>query len=149
MELVKPIQAVSPPGPLRSESRTPGTPPVVNHFLDRLQLDALLGRYVAHRNHRLRLPPATAPALLLRCVLLGRAPLCAPEEWATPIEPARLRLTAAQISLPNDYRVGRARRFPRRHPIRWWWNRSGTSCAASTGSSGRAARTEAKAGSRP
>ncbi|MDP2707420.1 MAG: IS1634 family transposase, partial [Burkholderiales bacterium] len=41
-------------------------------------------------------------------VLLGRAPVYALEEWATSIEPAQLRLTAAQISLLNDDRVGRA-----------------------------------------
>jgi hypothetical protein len=59
---------------------------VVNHFLERLQLETLLSRYVSHRNRRLGLPPATALALLLRNVLLGRAPVYALEEWATPFE---------------------------------------------------------------
>ena len=108
MAHVKPARAVPPPAPWRLESRTLGALPVVNHFLDRLQLEALLSRYVSHRNRRLRLPPATALALLLRNVLLGRAPVYALEEWATPFEPAQLRLTAAQISLLNDDRVGRA-----------------------------------------
>ena len=105
---VKPLDAVPPPGPWRLQSRTLGALPVVNHFLDRLQLEALLSRYVSHRNRRLCLPPATALALLLRNVLMGRAPVYALEEWATPFEPAQLRLTAAQVSLLNDDRVGRA-----------------------------------------
>lgn len=108
MAHVKPVRTFPPSSPWRLESHTLGALPVVNHFLDRLQLESLLGRYVAHRNRRLRLPPATALALLLRNVLLGRAPVYALEEWATPIEPAQLRLTAAQISLLNDDRVGRA-----------------------------------------
>lgn len=108
MAHVKPISAAPPPGPWRLQSRSLGALPVVNHFLDRLQLEALLSRYVSHRNRRLRLPPATALALLLRNVLLGRAPVYALEEWATAFEPAQLRLTAAQVSLLNDDRVGRA-----------------------------------------
>src|SRR3970282_1776018 len=108
MAHVTPVPAAPPPGPWRLESRTLGALPVVNHFLDRLQLEALLSRYVSHRNRRLRLPPATALALLLRNVLLGRAPVYALEEWATPFEPAQLRLSAAQVSLLNDDRVGRA-----------------------------------------
>ena len=53
-------------------------------------------------------PPASAPALLLRNVLLGRAPVYALEEWATPFDPAQVRLTASQVSLLNDDGVGRA-----------------------------------------
>lgn len=105
---VKLADAAPPPGPWRLVSRTLGALPVVNHFLDRLQLESLLSRYVSHRNRRLGLPPATALALLLRNVLLGRAPVYALEEWATPFEPAQLRLTAAQVRLLNDDRVGRA-----------------------------------------
>jgi len=105
---VKPLGALPQPSPWRLESRTLGALPVVNHFLDRLGLDALFTRYLPHRNRRVRLPPATALALLLRNVLLGRAPVYALEEWATSFEPAQLRLTAAQMSLLNDDRVGRA-----------------------------------------
>src|SRR3990170_2913466 len=105
---VKPLGALPQPSPWRLESRTLGALPVVNHFLDRLGLDALFTRYLPHRNRRVRLPPATALALLLRNVLLGRAPVYALQEWATPFEPAQLRLTAAQVSLLNDDRVGRA-----------------------------------------
>src|SRR3970040_311224 len=108
MAHVKPVQAVPPPGPWRLESRTLGALCGCTPCPDRLHLRALLSRYVSHRNRRLRLPPATALALLLRNVLLGRAPVYALEEWATPFEPAQLRLPAAQVSLLNDDRVGRA-----------------------------------------
>ena len=90
------------------QARTIGALPVVNHFLDRLQLDAILARYVPHADRRCRLAPATALGLLVRNVMLRRAPVYALEEWAAPFEPGQLRLAAAEACLLNDDRVGRA-----------------------------------------
>lgn len=108
MARVKPHRAAPPANPWRLRSRTLGALPLVNHFLDRLQLDALLARYLPHGDRRLRLPPATALALLLRNIVIGRAPVYALEEWAAAFDPAQLRLTPAQMSVLNDDRVGRA-----------------------------------------
>jgi transposase len=81
--------------------------PVVNYFFDRLGLDELLGRYVPHSDRRCQLPPAVGLGLMVRNVLLGRAPLYALEEWAAPFEPSLLRLAPEQARLLNDDRVGR------------------------------------------
>lgn len=95
------------PSGLRLESVHLAGLPVVNHFLDRLGLDELLGRYAPHTDRRCLLPPATGLGLLVRNVLLGRAPLYALQEWASPFEPAELRLAPGQVRLLNDDRVGR------------------------------------------
>lgn len=108
MARVKPDRAAAPAQPWRLRSLTLSALPLLNHFLDRLQLDALLARYLPQRDRRLRLPPATALALLLRNILIGRAPVYALEEWAAPFDPALLHLTQAQMSVLNDDRVGRA-----------------------------------------
>lgn len=108
MARVKPHRAAAPAQPWRLRSLTLGALPLLNHFLDRLQLDALLARYLPQRDRRLRLAPATALALLLRNILIGRAPVYALEEWAAPFDPALLHLTQAQMSVLNDDRVGRA-----------------------------------------
>lgn len=72
----------------RLQSWTLGALPPVNHFLDRLGLDALLARYVPRTDRRCRLAPAAALGVLVRNVLLGRAPVYGLEEWAAPFEPA-------------------------------------------------------------
>jgi transposase len=95
------------PSSLRLESVLLAGLPVINHFLDRLGLDDLFGQYVPHRDRRCLLPPATGLGLLVRNVLHGRAPLYALEEWATPVEPAQLRLAPGQAHQLNDDRVGR------------------------------------------
>lgn len=108
MDPVKPQIADPPTGPFRLKTLTLGALPLINHFLDRLGLESLLGRYVPHTDQRVRLPPASALALLLRNVLLCRAPVYALEEWATPFDPALLRLAPTQVACLNDDRIGRA-----------------------------------------
>jgi hypothetical protein len=45
---------------------------MLQHVLDKLNMDALLGEYVAPRTRRVRLPPAVALGVLLRNIVLGR-----------------------------------------------------------------------------
>ena len=85
-----------------------GALPVIQHFLDRLGLDALLEQYVPHVDRRFRIRPATALGLLLRNILLGRRPIYGLQEWAQPFLPSLLGLEPDQVSLLNDDRVGRA-----------------------------------------
>lgn len=102
--------AGSPPraGPFHLESRTLGALPVINHFLDRLRLDALWARYVPPTDRRLRVAPATVLGVLLRNLLVQRAPVYGLPEWAAPLEPAQLRLGSHELTCLNDDRVGRA-----------------------------------------
>jgi transposase len=81
---------------------------VINPFLTRLGVDDLLDRHVPHTDRRCRLPPARALGVLLRNILVGRAPVYALEQWAAPFDPAVLGLTADQMTQLNDDRVGRA-----------------------------------------
>jgi len=94
-------------------SRRLGALPLVNHFLARAGVPALLARYLPADDARYRLAPATAIELVVRNLLAGREPLYGLGEWATRYEPAVLGLApdaggqidAGQI---NDDRVGRA-----------------------------------------
>lgn len=95
-------------GSFRLESRSVGALPVVNHFLNRIGLEELLERYLPAGDRRCRLAPSRAIGLLLRNILLGRAPVYALEQWAASLDPALLRLDPSQIALLNDDRVGRS-----------------------------------------
>lgn len=103
-------------GPFELRSRTLGALPVVQHFLDCLQLDELLAHYVPSPSSRIQIPHATALGVLLRNVILGRAPLYGLQEWADGYQAGLLGLTDEQVKVLNDDRVGRAPEF-RRSPI--------------------------------
>ena len=60
---------------LSLESERLGPLPLVNHFLERLGLEALLDRFVPTLDRRVRLPYAKALLVLLRSVLVEREPL--------------------------------------------------------------------------
>ena len=100
--------ALPPGGRFHLESRTLGALPVINHFLDRLGLDELWGRYVPPTDRRHGVAPATALGVLLRNLLVQRAPVYGLQEWAAPLEPAQLRLAPDERPRLNDDRVGRA-----------------------------------------
>lgn len=102
--------AVTPPraGPFHLAARTLGALPVINHFLDRLRLDTLWARYVPSTDRRYGVAPASALGVLLRNILVQRAPVYGLQEWAASLEPAQLRLAPHERSRLNDDRVGRA-----------------------------------------
>jgi transposase len=82
--------------------------PLVNHFLDRLGLDACLQHYVPSTDSRLRLAPSTALGVLLRNILLSREPLYSMPSWAQSFEPSQLGLSLAETDGLNDDRIGRS-----------------------------------------
>jgi len=94
--------------PFELRSRTLGALPVVQHFLDCLQLDDLLAGYVPSPSSRIQIPHAVALGVLLRNIILGRAPLYGLQEWADGYQAKLLGLTDEQVMLLNDDRVGRA-----------------------------------------
>ena len=85
-----------------------GALPVVQHILDRLRLDQLLGRYLPAPDRRCRLPPAATLGVALRNLVIGRRPLYGLDEWTKPYDPALLGLPDDGDDLLNDDRVGRA-----------------------------------------
>ncbi|MCA1670717.1 MAG: IS1634 family transposase [Actinobacteria bacterium] len=89
-------------------SRRLGALPLVNHFLARARVPALLARYLPADDARYRLAPATAIGLVVLNLLAGREPLYGLGEWVTRYEPATLGLSPREAEQINDDRVGRA-----------------------------------------
>lgn len=89
-------------------SRRVGALPVINHFLVRIGLDALLGRYLPGDDARYRLAPAAAVRLVVINLALGREPLYGLGGWAARFDPAPLGLAPGEVESLNDDRVGRA-----------------------------------------
>lgn len=88
-------------------SQTLGAMPIVNHFLDRLQLGEALKAHVPADDARLALAPAVALGVVVRNLAVCHEPLYALGEWARPYDPAVLGLGPGQTELLNDDRVGR------------------------------------------
>lgn len=89
-------------------SGTVGAVPMVNHFLERLQLERLLREALPKEDKRTTLSPAKALLVLLRNLLLSREPIYGVGEWAARHAPDLLGLTPQEVNLLNDDRVGRA-----------------------------------------
>ena len=92
---------------LTLESFEVGAHPVLQSFLDRIGLRALIEAALGKGDPRLRLSHADSALLLVRNVALSRHPLYGVPEWARRFAPERLELSAAQIELLNDDRLGR------------------------------------------
>src|SRR5665811_762498 len=80
--------------------------PIVNAFYDRLGIDRLLETHVPD-DPRLRLSPAAALGVVIRNLVVRHAPVYPLGGWAPRYEPSRVGLTADDIGLLNDDRVGR------------------------------------------
>lgn len=85
-----------------------GALPIVNHFLLRLQVEALLAKRLPPADPRTKVPPALVLMVLLRSLILSRAPLYSVSEWSAAMLPAALGLTSEQAGALNDDRMGRA-----------------------------------------
>jgi transposase len=94
--------------PFSLESKIVGPLPIVNHFLTRLGVDALLKRHLAPTDGRTKVAPSQILGLLVRNLVLARQPLYAVPDWAEKQLPGLLGLTPEQIPLVNDDRIGRA-----------------------------------------
>lgn len=93
---------------LTLSSQALGGLPLVNHFLDRLNIDGILQRYVPHTDHRFLLPPSRTLGLFVRNILLSRTPLYSLSDWASSFVPEVLGLSSHEMGLLNDDRVGRS-----------------------------------------
>jgi len=82
--------------------------PVINHFLEPLDLSTVLEAYLPPPHPRRRVPPVQAIGLLLRNLLLSREPLYGIGAWASRFEPSLLGLPPEGSGLLNDDQVGRA-----------------------------------------
>jgi transposase len=90
------------------DSKTIGVLPIVDHFLKRLRIRELLEKYLPPTDERSKIAPEKALGVLLRNIIICRAPLYSVGEWAAQMVPRLLGLKPTQIEMLNDDRVGRA-----------------------------------------
>lgn len=91
------------------ESRWVGALPLVNHFLDRLQVERLLSKTIPSTGTRTKLSTVQVLGVLLRNIVLNeRLPLYTQAEWASRAEPSLIGLDPDEPLALNDDRVGRA-----------------------------------------
>jgi transposase len=94
--------------PFALSSQTLGALPIVDAFLARMGVDALLDRVLPAADTRVTVAPAKAIGLLVRNLCVSREPIYALGEWAAPFDPGLLALDVEEVALLNDDRVGRA-----------------------------------------
>ena len=98
----------SDPNELGLASQVLGGLPIINAVTDRLGLPALLAAALPDGDARVKLSAAAAIRLVVSNLVLGREPLYGLGEWAARYDPTLLGLSAEDVSVLNDDRVGRA-----------------------------------------
>lgn len=97
------------PEELTLESLDVGASPLVQQFLQRLNLSELFSQHLPVRPGRIpEMPSALILSLLVHNILIDHQPLYAVASWAGRRVPEYLGLTANQIRRLNDDRIGRA-----------------------------------------
>lgn len=90
------------------DSRFVGAMPLVNHYLTKIGFHRYIEKHLPTPNHRAALAPAVVLGVIVRNLVLARAPLYSLREWAEDKAPGLLGLSADQVRLLNDDRMGRA-----------------------------------------
>jgi transposase len=93
---------------LQLVSKVVGPLPLLNRFLERLQIERFLGKFVPSGDRRQKLAPAIGLGVLLRNIMLSRRPLYGLAEWAQRYDAAVLGLPRDAPEFLNDDRVGRS-----------------------------------------
>jgi transposase len=95
-------------GPFELVSSQLGALPLIDQFIDRIDLPGTLARHLPGGDGRTTLPAATAIGVLVANLCVAREPLYGLAGWAAGFEPGLLGLAAGEAGLLNDDRVGRA-----------------------------------------
>jgi transposase len=85
-----------------------GPLPIINHFIDRLELDTLLDRFVPTTDKRVRLPYAKGLGVLLRSILVEREPIYRQQETVSTFSPEEFGLSKRLVRYVGDDAIGRA-----------------------------------------
>ena len=94
--------------PFALASEQLGALPIVDRFLERMGVGALLDRHLPAGDARVSLPASRAVGVLIRNLCVEREPLYGLAQWAESFEPSLVGLAPGQAALLNDDRVGRA-----------------------------------------
>jgi transposase len=84
-----------------------GAMPIVNHFIDRLELGDAQDVALPHDDARVLLAPSSVLGVLVRHLVVEHRPLYEIAEWATSYAPEFLGLNESELVALNDDRVGR------------------------------------------
>lgn len=103
---VEPGRRAQAPG-LTLQSYEVGALPLLNHILERMQLERLLQEHLPADDPRCEFPTSQALLVLVRNVLVSREPVYAVGEWAARFAPDLLNVWPEQVSLLHDDRLGR------------------------------------------
>jgi len=93
---------------LELKSKTIDALPIINHFIDRLDLDEIIKCAMPHADTSNHIMPHTSIGLLLRNIIIGRLPVYGFKEWVTLFDPHLFNLKLEQVDYINDDRIGRA-----------------------------------------
>jgi transposase len=85
-----------------------GPLPLINHFLERMDLLSLLEQYVPTSDSRFTMSHAQALGVLLRSIVVEREPLYRQQETVHEFAPQLYGLSSEQMQHLSDDRVGRA-----------------------------------------
>lgn len=102
-----PIGATAVDGDLMLRTFQVGSLPLINHFLERLELEDVLDRYLPADDVRQEIPTKRIVLLLVRNILISRKPMYAVPEWAAQYGPELLDLYHVDIPLLHDDRLGK------------------------------------------
>jgi len=94
--------------PFTLASERLGALPIVDRFLGRMGVAALLDRHLPAGDARVSLQAATVIGVLIRNLCVEREPLYGLAQWAGSFAPALVGIERGQAALLNDDRVGRA-----------------------------------------
>jgi transposase len=85
-----------------------GPLPLINHYLDRLDVPSLLRRFVPRPRVRRSVDPALALGVLLRSILVEREPIYRQQETVKLFSPGAFGLEAKDVRRLSDDALGRA-----------------------------------------
>mgnify|MGYP001609290875 CR=1 FL=1 len=85
-----------------------GPLPIVNHFMERLGIDALLEEFVPTEDSRVGLPYAKGLGVLLRSIIVERDPIYRQQETVEAFAPQMFGIGEGEGALLSDDRIGRA-----------------------------------------
>jgi len=94
--------------PFELTSQRLGALPVIDWFLGRMGVQALLERCLPAGDARVSLPAASVIGVIVRNLCVEREPLYGLARWAEGFPPALVGLQGDEAALLNDDRVGRA-----------------------------------------
>lgn len=94
-------------GPATHRVHLVGPHPILQHFLDRMNFHRTVNSCLASPG-RMTLNHAQTLAIFTQNIILSPAPLYRVAEWARPIDPAALGLSASEKEALNDDRIARS-----------------------------------------